>query len=340
MIAENQKEAVPFYLDRNEGFGQAKPEDDLLHPESFVNVNDDSACETQYFGFSVPEADIHALCQNMRRPKFNLVSGGLYVFQGIKSAMVQAELCDWRLFMNDSVVTKNNLHKFRYDNGYGVEILEPLKRYHMTYSDPARENSVDLIYQAVQPVVMFGDNNHLEQTMKVTGDLVLRGKHYAVDCFNIRDRSWGKPRQETNNPIPPLDWMTGVFNEDFAFNCTVFDHASNNPHPLAVPDEQALRAGWIYYQGKLGRIVKASKRVKRGSMLEPLTVELKLSDERGRDFDMQGTLVASCPCNCWGNILVLISLMRWDCNGSTAYGDDQSCYYNDYVNVTAPTCQA
>lgn len=56
----------PFWLRRNTGFGQIRPEDDLLHPASFANVKDSTATETQYFGFSVPEANILSVINLMR----------------------------------------------------------------------------------------------------------------------------------------------------------------------------------------------------------------------------------------------------------------------------------
>ena len=35
--------------------------------------------------------------------------------------------------------------------------------------------------------------------------------------FLVRDRSWGKLRNEGHLPVPPMVWMTGVFNENFYF---------------------------------------------------------------------------------------------------------------------------
>src|SRR5439155_20798828 len=56
------EEKLPFFMKKNRAFGTIDVDkDDLLHPQSFVGVDDDSATETQYFGFSVPEAGIHAL---------------------------------------------------------------------------------------------------------------------------------------------------------------------------------------------------------------------------------------------------------------------------------------
>ena len=51
----------PFFLKQNEHFGQIEAADDLLHPEQNKSIKADSLTETQYFGFSVPEAGIHAL---------------------------------------------------------------------------------------------------------------------------------------------------------------------------------------------------------------------------------------------------------------------------------------
>jgi hypothetical protein len=55
------EDSLPFFMKQSRGVGTIRPEDDLLHPDSFKNVADDSATETQYFGFSIPEENIHAL---------------------------------------------------------------------------------------------------------------------------------------------------------------------------------------------------------------------------------------------------------------------------------------
>ncbi len=331
-------EDKPFFLTQNRGFAPISAKDDLLHPESFKGVTADSATETQYFGFSVPEANIHALCYLWHRPNLRIVTGGAWVWQGIKPFAVQSELFDMRTFMNDSVL-KNDLHEYRFVNGYGVKVLEPLKRFHMTYSDPVRQNSFDLIQEAVSPAVMFADGNHFEQTMKVTGDLVLRGKQYKVNCYSVRDRSWGKPRPEDIMPVPPNSWMTGAFNDGFSFNCNVLDQASGNPElkgAMALGDDQTVNGGWLYRDGKVGLIVKANKRVARApGTLMPAGVEFEATDEFGRTIHVRGTLVAASTWQTWGNVNMMIALMRWECEGMVAYGDCQEALWNDYYNYMA-----
>jgi len=328
----NPSDNKPFHLRYNTRFLQARPEDDLLHPDSFKDVKHDSATETQYFGFSVPEANIHALTYMWHHPNLKVCSGGLYVFQGVKDAITHAEICNWYQFMSDACL-KNDLHEFRFDNGYGVKLIEPLKLLHMTYDDPVTKSSVDLMFEGVQPAVMFDDGKHFEQTMKVTGELVLRGKRYEVNCFNVRDRSWGKPRPEEQMELSPCSWITGVFNEDFAFGMTVFDHASKNPGPLALPDDKAMMYGWVYRDGKLGRVVKASKRaIRQPRSTKCAGLELQFTDDHGREFNMSSTLVASCPNTNWQNLFIVINLMRWDCDGLIGYGDNQEGFWTSYLN--------
>jgi len=330
-------EAKPFYLTPNEGFADYDESADLLHTEDCLKVEDDSVTETQYFGFCVPEAGIHALTYLWHLPRVNSVTGAAWVWQGIKSNAVRAELCDIKTHMRDDEIRKNYIHDFRLENGYGVKILEPLKRFNLTYSDPVRNNSFDLIASAVSPLAMFANGKHFEQAMEVKGELILRGKRYDVDCFTVRDRSWAKPRPSVNVPMQPASWMTGTFNKDFAFNCCALDQVSGNPElagsQFDIPDENTLISGWIWRDGKLGRAVKVKKSVARAPQtLLPAGVELKLTDEFDRTIDISGKLAASCPWQNLGNQISVINLMRWECEGEIAYSDCQEAMWNDFYN--------
>jgi hypothetical protein len=59
MTAETKDKA--FWDEKNTSFLPPTPDCDLLHPECRKLNPSPALTETQYFGFSVPEANIHAM---------------------------------------------------------------------------------------------------------------------------------------------------------------------------------------------------------------------------------------------------------------------------------------
>jgi hypothetical protein len=275
---------LPFFLTLSRGLKTGVPADDFLHPEANSKISHDSLTETQYFGICMPEERIHGLMYMWHHPNLKTVSGGVWIWRGIKPLAQECEIYDWRSFMSDSVLS-NDLRSFRLDNGYGVEVIEPLKRHHVTYSDPSAGNSVDLEYTAVAPPVLWADGNHFEQTMKVRGAISLRGKAYKVDGYNVRDRSWGRARPEAHMKIPPVIWMTGVFNDDFHFNCTAADDPQLEPDWSGLyPDftsERSLMGGWVTKDGVLSELVSCRKKTYRNAQtFIPERVEFTMEDAK------------------------------------------------------------
>lgn len=329
----------PFFISQNSGFAPITAQDELLHPERNALVKADSLTETQYFGFCIPQEQIHAYGYLWHHPNLRIVGGGLFVWQGHKRSVTHGELCDYRNYMSDAVL-QGDLHRYRLENSYGVTVVEPLRRHHMSYQDRARGNAVELDYEAVSPPVMFADGNHFEQAMKVTGTLQLRGRSYTVDCYTLRDRSWGKPRPEDNLPLPGASWMQGVFGDDLAFSCNLFDQAESSAElrgtALALPIDRTLNGGWIYRDGVVSRLVRGLKRIEREpDSRMPRRVELEIVDERGRELRISGRCIASTTWMPWSNIFMPITLMRWECEGRMAYGDCQEGVWNDYLNLAA-----
>lgn len=330
-MAEQQQ---PFFLAKNESFGEATPADDYLHPQYHGEVAGDSLTETQYLGITVPEHGIHGMGYLWHHPNLKVVSGGIWVYQGVNTSMLDSEIADVRMFMSDRVLA-DDLHRYRLDNGYGVEVIKPLEHLHLTYEDAKRGNAADLHYTAVTPAVMFGDGKHFEQTLRIEGELRLRGKSIRVKSYNVRDRSWGKLRPEDPMSLAPTSWTTGVFNDELSFNCNIFDHNSGNPEiqgQFDMPDERALNTGWIWRGDRFRRIVKASKKVRRepGSHIAQ-EVHLDMTDEDGNSLRLHGRLIASSPWYTWSNVKMVISLMRWESeDGLVGHGDCQEPIWTDY----------
>jgi len=323
-----------FWEEKNESFLTATPDCDLLHPQFKEANSSPSLTETQFFGFSVPEENIHALTYLWHHPNLGVVSGGAWVWQGVKSHLLQSELFGWTHFMDDAVLAKD-LWEYKFDNGYHVQTIEPLKKHRLRYADEARSNAFDIEVEALMEPMLLQTGMHFEQAMRARGELTLRGKTYQVNCTHVRDRSWGQSRSEQHLPSPPIDWMTGVFNDDFMFGCTAYDHPDLNPDWKAhfqVPGGDPTKGGWVRRDGELIPIVATRKRVQNNyTTLMPTTVEMLMTDATGRDYEIRGEVVAGNRIGMWPTMDTWICSARWECEGQVCHGDLQQVQWHDYI---------
>jgi hypothetical protein len=328
-------ENLPFYLKKSRELRTCVPEDDYLHPEANAAVSDDSLTETQFFGFSLPADQIHGVMYCWHHPNLRLVSGGIWVWQGIKLEANASEMYDWRSFMSDRVLA-NDLRNFRLENGYGAQVLEPLRRHRVTYEDPTRGNSVSLEYEAIAPAALWADGRHFEQTMRVRGDLALAGRRYRVDGYNVRDRSWGKPRSEAHMLVPPVSWMTGVFDDELSFNVTACDHPDLGPDWKSIYPEfsgdDSLMGGWIRQSGEMRPFVSCRKiTVRNPQSLLVEHINMTAIDSTGQSHVFKGEVIAASKCSAWQNTPTAVHLTRWIYNGVVGYGDTQESHTHDFV---------
>lgn len=329
----------PFWEVKNTSFGTAKPEDDFLHLQYRDEITDPALTETQYFGFSIAEENIFGLCYMWHHPNLGVVTGGAWVWQGFKPYSLQCELFDIVTYMSDDCLA-NDLHDFILQNGYRASVIEPLQKFRVRYQDEQQNNAFDIHFEAIIAPMMQSSGLHLEQAMRAKGELTLQGKHYVVNCATVRDRSWGTPRPEHHQDLPPMAWMTAVFNDDFIIGCTAFDSLDSNPDwagTLEIPGGETVKGGWVYKDGEMVPIVSAKKKTLRNKdtlFYESLVMELV--DSKGRCFNIKGTACASSGWQAWHNFSSVISLSRWECDGLVTYGDHQECFWQHYIRKFYP----
>ena len=321
------------------GFGEYGPEDELLHAEMNAEVTADGATETQYFGFNVPEENIHGYGYFWHHPNLGTITGGIQAWQGTKTHHLASEIYDIRAYQSDKMI-ENNIDHHRMPSSYQIDVIKPFEEMRLQYQDEARNNAVDITYTAVIPPAMLPNRKHFEQTMRTKGSITLRGKTYAVDGYNIRDRSWGEARPEEPVASPPAVWLTGAFGDDFCFNCMVLDHPSLEPEWLGIyeiPEEATLKGGWIYRDGEMTRIVRVVKSTKRNpSTLAPITHEMEIEDENGKVYKLEGRVTATSPTGFWSNCKIEVGLTQWQCSGAgidnlVGWGDSQEAQWTDFV---------
>lgn len=322
------------------GFGEYSDADEQLHGEMNSSIKDPGLTETQFFGFSAPQDNVHGYGYYWHHPVLGTVTGGIQAWQGIKKHHLACEIYDMRAYQSDTQLPR--VESFKMESGYAVEVKQPFKDIHISYSDPLRNNAVDINFTAVAPPAMLPNCKHFEQPMRSKGTVTLRGKTYSVDGYNIRDRSWAEVRPESPLSAPPAAWLTCTFNDDFSFNCMISDLPSWGPEwsgVYEINDEQVLKGGWILNKGEYTRVVAAKMRtVRNPETLCPLMHQLEVEDENGERISLEGRVIASSPSGFWSNALIHVSLIRWEClrqdgQSLVGWGDSQEAQWTDFVHA-------
>lgn len=310
------------------GFGRHEERDEFFHG---TGPEGDTLTETWFWNFHVPEANINCFVYCWVHPNLKMCSGGLMIYQGHKPSHLACELFDYRDYLSMDVVGDGSV--ISYPNGLTVTAIEPLTKVRMDFDDPSRDTSFSVVATAVDIPIMRANNRHFEQLMHVKGSLRLRGTDHIVDCYAVRDRSWGELRPESNAPVPPYTWVTGAFGPDFAFNVGSHDDPGRTPDWECVihAPERIFNDGWVLKDGEQRRIVKSSKITRRqGERHAPVTHEYEFEDDKGDSYRISGTLVAQMEWGGWSNMTCHLGLVKWQWDGRTGYGESQEVSWNEY----------
>lgn len=316
-------------------FGKTTDQDDFYHgrtqPEKHFEMT-----ETWYWNFYEPESRLHGFIHIWTHPNLNLCTGGLFAHFGHKREHLAAELFDFRNFTPDAIFDARG--NITLANGLAVTFDVPMHSARITYDNPDRGFSLDMVQTAVQPPIVRGNDRHFEQTMRAVGKVVYDGKDYAFDNLAIRDRSWGERRPEGGHKIPPYTWMNGAFSEDFAFCISGMDDPELKPDWLGlydIPRDKLMSDAWIYDNGKMLRLKSLSKITHRAEDgLRPARNVIDCVADDGRAFRFEGEVIASNPWHSWQNALCHCGLTRWTSPqfpGVTGWGETQEVQWNDYV---------
>ena len=326
------------------------PETDLLVPLPGDERWDPYTIHTHYFGLSVPEARLGAFLYIRYQPAFPLSQGGVCLFRGTDNiSFGDIEFLDYRVTMpwpeiDGGVITTAN--------GLRVEFLEPGRQARVSYSSPDGETSLDVLQEAVTPLlarghVMPGEEHDSdptqnpggsEQFMHVTGELVLRGERFDVDCFAPRDRSWRQVRGEAPGmPVPPVGWTPMYFGEDLVFNQVGFEAPDTDPAWTGLyavpPDRPTHHFGWVYTDGEVREVTRVRRNVleRHPELFAATRQEVEAEDERGTVYRFSGQAIAMAAIPAWPNVTFRDSVYRWeDERGRVAHATYQEIWFDAF----------
>jgi hypothetical protein len=294
--------------------------------------------ETTWWSFNHPQRRLGGWLYTQTLPVQQTCNGGAWVWDDSRAGALY-EVRHQGLPFPD----RGDLRHCVLPNGNTVEMLEPLMRYRTTYSDPGAFEA-DLVHEGIMAphshprgAWPFWATRHFDQPMHVTGTIVLFGEEIPIDCYSVRDRSWGPrpvgptppdkklPPGTLARPDPPLrardphsvGYVFGTQDEGEGF--LAFTDPWLRPDGRATDD---LDAGYLLRGGVYAPLVAGF----RTTELDPDTrfierIHLEATDTLGRDVTADGQLVAHHGTE--GPSGTGLFHWRWS-GGCQGWGEDQS----------------
>jgi hypothetical protein len=152
--------------------------------------------ESVWFSVSVPERRMHGLIQYYFRPNMGLLNGGPVLWD--PSGTYQWNCLHYQWSHLQALPTGQEKFNMRARNTLSVRVIEPLRRYKIDYAKDGCE--LDLEWSAVGPMheLRTGDPGqqatakfHIEQPGRMKGTIRRHGEEWSVDCWSMRDTSYG-----------------------------------------------------------------------------------------------------------------------------------------------------
>lgn len=313
--------------------GTYRSEDEDLHLGYQSKNSSFELNETQLFGFSVPEAGIHSMLYTWVHPNLNVISSGVFVAQGMRKYHGSADICDFRTYMSMDELS-GSLVSYRTSAGYQVEMIEPGKKFRTRYEDSERNNFFDVYHTAAQPPCMWPNETHFDQVMRTEGEVIIRGVRYEVNGTHVRDRSWGETRSEALRAIPPLSWMSGVFDDGLSFLLVAHDDPDFDPiwrENFTVGSEDILKFGWVIIDGETKPIISVRKLTQYDGDLFPTRVEMDIITQAGHELRIVGEIKGGFLFNAWHGTRWPICMTRWTCGHRSGWGEVQDGHFTDFL---------
>ena len=296
------------------------PDDDDFHRPT---TDDPMWSETTWFSFCVPERRLHAYVYPWIRPNMGMFGGGVMVWDD--TAHLPWECLHWSYHWNLPLPKLGDLRDFEFPLGIRVRCLEPSSAYHVTYEHP--DCSIDVVFRAIMEphVVGRGDppglfSAHVDQPGRVTGRIELHGETMPVDCYAIRDRSWG-PRIEDPGLRMGYDHAQSADAAFLAFSSpgVVSD---TKPAPLTPG------LGYLWRDGEAAALRSGTRAIERDGRW-PRRVVIRAEDALDRRFEAVGECVNRVSFTNIPWMFNWVSLAHWDFAGGDGWGEDQDVWHTD-----------
>ena len=301
-----------------------RPEDAKFHAPA---ERDDSWCETNWFGFTIPEERMRGAAYALFRTNLGVCRSMMQVYSKTQRHVLAMD------YLRDDYhirIPPGDLDDFRLPNGLHVKMTRPMEEWLVQFDD-GRGNHWDLVQTALMPPVSITElavpdsgagyaifqrhdtkahaaTGHIDQTMHVEGEVVVNGRALRVDFPSNRDHSWSPRREYGHNVMGNFD--EAHFGKDVSFL-------------LQTRNDQLERGTVTHGYLREGREViplKAGVGRYRCEDWVMGSLEYEVEDARGRTHRLRGEPLSFAE-SYHANAFMVTGLVRWTLAGETGWGD-------------------
>ena len=286
-------------------------DDDTFHPR------DDNPwwTETVWFAWMVPERNLLGYFYPMFRQNLGIQAGGVLVFDDTAELPWELPVFDWD--WHRQIPAGLDLRDATLDNGMTIRCVEPNRVFDLGYE--SRDLKLALRAEAaMKPLVTRAtppfNKGHIDQICHVTGTMEMRGETIPVDCFAMRDRSWG-PRQDGRQPQVGYSyatqddnnaWLTVAVGKDTDYNVTT---------------------GFLMRDGEWAQMVSGTREVIRDEQGRPVRYAIRAADSLGRTLEAVGSMRSRQVFTAYPSMFCWNALVDWSADGFHGWGEDQDCWH-------------
>ncbi len=289
--------------------------DDCFHFDEMAG--DWWATETAWFSFSHPERRLGGWFYTMARPNIGTVAGGAWIWDD--SAHLPWEVLYSANYTALELPRDQNLNDITLPTGVSIRVIEPCMSYALGYNDEPRLQA-SLRFEGVMPPEpltstgsTFGRSHHFDQIGRVSGDIILHGETIPIDCLAVRDRTWGRRREDRPRQAA---YVTGVATPQHGFLAVTNVEADRNP----------VAYGFLHRAGRTLPLTRGERRLERDRENGWITrVEIQAHDTEGRALHAVGEPLSRIVIN-RHTFIDINSLIRWEINGESGHGEDQDMW--------------
>lgn len=294
--------------------------DEVFHPAG----DDVDWNESGWFGFALPERLINGFVYYFHDVRTSVSGGGPALWDPSGEETYDCLFYDWRWHQRPAAPLV--FRDFSLPNSLRHEVLEPMRRYRLSYSQPGLE--LDLEWTALMAPHDLASGTrpgrteprHFDQPGRMRGSVVLNGGRLDVDCYSLRDRTWGPHRPGARRRG---DYLWAIASPD------------SHWHALTVAGEESgvdrVVAGYLVRDGELGELVSGERRVLLRRRGAPGRIVLDATDDRGRRLVAEGEVRTALRWFGWPGRMTFWTLTDWRWDGLQGWGEDQEFFPREQV---------